>query len=135
MGGRGDRGGGLMSSWERFLGATSQRPYWPSIGLNFWHDFRFFLATIFAAIDRDRPRSWHDRASIGLKIDAPLIPQCYSSILALNAPRSCDDRATIARRSWFFVRRDPPSDLQMLIWTVQMCPRDAPRSQRITIVR
>ena len=50
-------------------------------------------------------------------------------------PRSCDDRATIVRRSWFFVRRNPLSDLYMLSWTVQMCRRDAPRSQRITIVR
>ena len=30
--------------------------------------------------------------------------------LALNAPRSCADQATIARRSLFFVRRDPLSD-------------------------
>ena len=30
--------------------------------------------------------------------------------LALNAPRSRADRATIVSRSWFFVKHDPSSD-------------------------
>ena len=35
--------------------------------------------------------------------------------LVLNEPRSRDDRATIARQLWFFVRLDPPSDGDLMV--------------------
>ena len=34
---------------------------------------------------------------------------------ALNEPRSRDNQATIARRSWFFIRLDPPSDGDLMV--------------------
>ena len=46
----------------------------------------------------------------------------------LNAPRSHANRATITRRSWFFVRRDPPSDGDRISWAVAIAKSAVPSS-------
>ena len=66
------------------------------------------------------------------------MPQSSDDRAAIER-RSCVDRATIVRRSWFFVDLDPPSDEDPMAAhdrpsngdrTLSMCPRGASDRER-----